>query len=488
MKCHRAQHYMMAYHDGELSAGTKRRVRKHLESCSECARLLEGLRFADRQACSAAGGTEMVNVPGPDNRYWESFTPRVLDRIEEDAATRVPEKEFHRRRWDLMIPRLAPVFSIALVVVVAAGILFKMDGPPNQLKIESIVTGTSQGQNAQATEDQGSESGLKETTPGIDQDRVEDETAGKGVKKPEEETSVPRSEKVTRKAAAPKEPRPIAKKKEKPAKLPETASTAGKQVPAVKPSAVQKPLIRETEEGHTGKVSVVDRKETVPREKALPVVEQSKKGPEPGSPGKGAVDKGQEVSAAAAQEAPAVIAETVTVESGQSPSNAASSSSAVFHSEISPPLTAAGASVSEKPGTNINSAVSPAPGETPVTVGEARPADGTPIAASPSEAGTGSLILGLPPYKSQEDQLVHAQTLADELKFRESEQVLRDIISQSPPPGVLEKASILLVKVLSSQNRTEEAREVLDKAKAQFPSSEMIQTFDLKQAGEGPGN
>ena len=89
------------------------------------------------------------------------------------------------------------------------------------------------------------------------------------------------------------------------------------------------------------------------------------------------------------------------------------------------------------------------------------------------------------PYRGPEDQLIHARNLADVRKFWESEQVLKDLLSQRPPSPIQAEASILLVKVLSNQNRIGEAQQVLDNARKQFPASEMIQTFDLKQNGEG---
>jgi hypothetical protein len=89
-------------------------------------------------------------------------------------------------------------------------------------------------------------------------------------------------------------------------------------------------------------------------------------------------------------------------------------------------------------------------------------------------------------YRGPEDQLIHAKNLAEVRKFWESEKVLKDLLSQSPPSPIQEEASILLVKVLRNQNRTGEAQQVLDDAKVQFPANEMIQTFDLKIEGERP--
>ncbi len=92
----------------------------------------------------------------------------------------------------------------------------------------------------------------------------------------------------------------------------------------------------------------------------------------------------------------------------------------------------------------------------------------------------------LPPYRGPEDQLVHAKNLAEVRKFWESEQVLKDLLGQDLPLNVQEEASLLLVKVLSGQNRNEEAQRVLDDARSQFPESEKVQTFRLGPDGEEP--
>jgi hypothetical protein len=89
-------------------------------------------------------------------------------------------------------------------------------------------------------------------------------------------------------------------------------------------------------------------------------------------------------------------------------------------------------------------------------------------------------------YRGPQDQLIHARNLADVRKFWESEQVLKDLLSQTPPASIQEEASLLLVKVLSNQNRVTEAQRILDSAKGQFPASEMIQTFELEPEGDRP--
>ncbi|MCJ7499459.1 hypothetical protein MUP29_04320, partial [bacterium] len=104
--------------------------------------------------------------------------------------------------------------------------------------------------------------------------------------------------------------------------------------------------------------------------------------------------------------------------------------------------------------------------------------------SSVSSGETRNTFVSRQHYRGPEDQLIHARNLAEVRKFWESEQVLKDLLSQRPPSPLQAEASILLVKVLSSLNRTGEAQQVLDDARAQFPASEMIQTFDLKQEGE----
>jgi predicted Zn-dependent protease len=89
-------------------------------------------------------------------------------------------------------------------------------------------------------------------------------------------------------------------------------------------------------------------------------------------------------------------------------------------------------------------------------------------------------------YRGPQDQLTHARNLAEVRKFWESEQVLKDLLSQSPPSPIQEEASLLLVKVLNNQNRAAEAQRALDSAKEQFPASEMIQTYELGSNGDKP--
>jgi predicted Zn-dependent protease len=82
-------------------------------------------------------------------------------------------------------------------------------------------------------------------------------------------------------------------------------------------------------------------------------------------------------------------------------------------------------------------------------------------------------------YREPREQLEHARRLAEVRKYWESEQILKDLISRKPPPPVFEEASVLMVDVLSNQNRIVEAQQFLDEAKLQFPSSDLVQQYRL---------
>jgi len=112
----------MACHDGELAAAAAKKVRDHLEGCEECSSLLAALEQADHATGSAA-------VPGPDSSYWDTFTGRVMDKVKEEAPIRKHGSEKVSPRSLFSPFRFAPALSVALVVVVAAGVLMKIREP-----------------------------------------------------------------------------------------------------------------------------------------------------------------------------------------------------------------------------------------------------------------------------------------------------------------------------------------------------------------------
>jgi hypothetical protein len=122
MRCGRVRRKLMAYHDGELGLNLKGRIGKHLKTCEECSGLLGVLERGDRVAGEAG-------VPDPASEYWDTFTGRVMDRIRQETLTGHPKSQRAPARYGLSPAKLAPALSIALVAVVAAGVMMKIRQP-----------------------------------------------------------------------------------------------------------------------------------------------------------------------------------------------------------------------------------------------------------------------------------------------------------------------------------------------------------------------
>lgn len=503
MRCQRAQQRLMAYHDSELSTGAARRLEKHLESCEECTLLLEKLRAADRHATSAVGVEEMAGIPGmppPDDRYWESFTARVLDRVEEDAAVRAPERRRPRRKWDLMIPRMAPAFSIALVVVVAAGVMMKMGGPVPEPKVPAVIT--------RPAPDEAVSMGDQSAPPVTAENGEREGRAAASAEEAGEKVSPYRS-------SPPAEAAPL-KKAERVAeeeKAPEASLAPVKKSALAQPASEASPdddRAQTTTAGQTGEArrAAEETEEPVSLAKEVPARDATPKKvdegpaalPQPREPERTADNtiQGETSQVEEALSAEALIEEDLpeAVQAGEDMSQAKEIVS------MAKPL-----APSEPARVDLNEGVAAA--ALPAADSEekedveregaalevAEPSEG-PMGSSPgvesqsapvmTQMAKQSFASGLPPYRGPEDQLVHARNLADVRKFWESEQVLKDLLSQNPPILIQEEASILLVKVLSGQNRSEEAQRALDDARSQFPESEKVQTFRLEPRGETP--
>ncbi|MDF1525113.1 MAG: zf-HC2 domain-containing protein [bacterium] len=530
MRCQRAQQRLMAYHDGDLSRGAARRVEKHLESCTECGPLLERLRLADHHAGSAVDPKGMAGVPGmvpPDDRYWESFTARVLDRVEEDAATRAPESHKPRRNWNFIIPRMAPAFSIALVVLVAVGVLIKIDDPipvpkapvtymeSAPEKPENVTTLGEKELSLEKRDSFADSSGEEPSGTLVEETRENDgafRSTAASVSEPE-----PKPEKIAALEIL-EEKAPVLKKGEALATPDVGVETPGAVTEAAPAPVVQEVLSQKTKdqeavpsvpatmEGDVASIGEVEKADLqVPMESKLdqtgvsivetemsqaagepltaPMVRESDLNNSAGRDGQ------LEEMAAVSQAEPPLPSETAGI---------------IANEDVGAPsgsLTAA--ALKEAP-----SLASDVPVQTLETLGEQKEAvalsiPGAPAEESPTEDSkvaasgvkpqdssvssgeTRNTFVSRQHYRGPEDQLIHARSLAEVRKFWESEQVLKDLLSQRPPSPLQVEASILLVKVLSSLNRTGEAQQILDDARAQFPASEMIQTFDLKQEGEG---
>jgi hypothetical protein len=475
------------------------------------------------------------DMPPPEDRYWESFTARVLDRVEEDAVIRVPERRKPRRSWNLMIPRMVPAFSIALVVVVAAGVLMKIGDPMPVSKAPVIRL----------------ESVPEKGVPVVDMKTLPEESdGGKGeyyTDAPGEKSPRASVEKA-REIEDSYRPTQTQTQTQAPARAP---ATGPEQIAVLKEveegtivvrkrEALAAPEVEnETEGGDAEAAGVPEAEETLsPKakaEKLLPSVPAVMDG---GVVALGEVDSAapevQLKSKLDQTEVPPEISiaqpETPQVEERPSiapmiqdadldfaggrddqaresvvgpvakpsdPSltegNERDNSIIVTHSastgadpeEVSISVSDIQLRKLEEPKKQMDEVALLTPGEPSEENKIAKSGMETLGSSVPTEEAKQVLASRSPPYRGPEDQLIHARNLADVRKFWESEQVLKDLLSQRLSFPIQEEASILLVKVLSSQNRIGEAQQVLDDARVQFPASEMIQTFELKQEEGG---
>jgi len=122
MRCTSVRRKLMVYHDGELGQVVSGRIERHLETCRTCSNLLDALERGDH-------ATEMARVPDPGSAYWGTFTGRVMERVRKETRTSPSGPRTAPARAGFSPLKLAPALSIALVVVVATGVLMKVRQP-----------------------------------------------------------------------------------------------------------------------------------------------------------------------------------------------------------------------------------------------------------------------------------------------------------------------------------------------------------------------
>jgi hypothetical protein len=499
---------LMAYHDGELSASGSRKIEKHLSTCEECTQLYERFVRAD-QASATAGVPDMS---GADDQYWESFTSRTLDRVEEDAATRIPVPEKQSRPFFRMeFPRLVPAMSIALVVVVSAGILLKVGGV-EPVPEAPLVSEEGESSFAKASEDSGRRAKGAAREP-------------EGESRKDDTVHFSRQESDNQDVVGPE---PV----EKTVVMQPTEAVPGRLTGKFASSSVESVLSKEVAGAIPQREAESAPPENVPSElnlKKMAMADEADIQPDRDvspSPAGVVLPDGKQVvqtayeeqlkredSSAAREEllvepaasgkieAPAVPGPVIDVISRDDASSDAGGPVAGLDRGAVEEVTAEALTGKQLPPVHEQveaAAVAPQPPVLPAEVvenvvdvpaSESKEISTAAVTAqiTTGESGKaetyneeGERSVSLPsPYRAPREQLEHARRLAEVRKYWESEQILKDLISRKPPPPVLEEASVLMVDVLSNQNRIVEAQQFLDEAKLQFPSSDLVQQYRL---------
>jgi anti-sigma factor RsiW len=110
----RVEKYLTAYADGELRPRLRRKIERHLEACTPCARELDSIVASDRILKAAA-------VPRVSDARWRAFSGELahaLDRVDRESSGRaaaLPVCGRQRRR-------VALAFAGACAVVVLLGL------------------------------------------------------------------------------------------------------------------------------------------------------------------------------------------------------------------------------------------------------------------------------------------------------------------------------------------------------------------------------
>ncbi len=347
MRCLTVRRKLMAYHDGELGAAASGKIRRHLETCPDCSGLIQALERGD----DAAG---MAGFPDPGTAYWETFTDRVMGKVRKEAGAGLSGLGSAPSRTGFSPLRLVPALSVALVVVVAAGILMKVRQPPApKLPFTS-----------------GEKAAEKEIPP-ASADHLRALSESKEALYSSMGSGTAPAEKVSEKTGTEE--------------------------------------VRESSAEKTGGMSL-GKRETATDESPRSF------------PGEGTAD--------------------IPAQDGDG------SLSAGMPAQI------------EQDASRI---LAPAPSREVSSLGKTEKSSIPDGAADDGSWG----------------QLLFARQLAQQGKNRQSEEVLTDLLERNFEPPVQEEASLLLVAVLSRQDRVSEARKVLENAQRQFPSNAMIQGYRL---------
>jgi len=411
MRCSRIRKRLMAYHDGELTKAWSRRVDQHILSCAVCDKTLQGLEAADQG----------VAVPDPGSEYWDVFTARIMDRVKDDPLDLPAQIKPKASKRSFQVKRLAPAFSLALVVVVAAGLLMEIRGPivPRQ----KMLTVQKQAVDADAVVN-GAQSAGRDQSPAYSQ---------------YEKKAAPRMYDEIRQSET---------------------ETAGDAV-TVTGSMSREVIIPVPEE--TTRLRKSDAMEKKDRGQADEIASMDK------AAIKG---KNEEAEAASGIDEPAVSSSMEPQKAETLPAPAArpapSRSEVLVLSEAALPDDDAPEPVTTQMKAQRKYRLA---GEYNGTL------EGD--SAREPEAEFSDDRYEKETFRSM---MFKAESLSREGRQADSEKILKDLLSQSPPSPIQEEATILLVKVLQYQDRIGEARRLLTEAQSVYPENEMVQQFRLDEA------
>ena len=101
---------LSAYYDSELEVQEMELLRRHLEGCAECRKLLEKLSSLSQKIEELSGLDE--------NEYFGSLATRIVGKIADldNKVVELPRKEFHRFRFGWKIGALAASFMLIATV------------------------------------------------------------------------------------------------------------------------------------------------------------------------------------------------------------------------------------------------------------------------------------------------------------------------------------------------------------------------------------
>lgn len=120
MTCKQVQHLLPDYVRGELSDEEMSLVAQHLHECKDCPKELASLQQLYNRL-------DAMEIEEPREEYWQTFVPRVHERIEARSKRRVPG-------W---VPRFAYGLAAIAAVIVALEVLLPRNG---QVEPQMAVT------------------------------------------------------------------------------------------------------------------------------------------------------------------------------------------------------------------------------------------------------------------------------------------------------------------------------------------------------------